>query len=61
LQVVPTPFYQDLGNDDKYEGFYLENRDEDEDGFTQDRMELLDATSFFLKGRFDPLRLEDWC
>jgi hypothetical protein len=53
--IALESFYKDIGDDDIFHGFNLEEREEGEAKFELDRVEILTSTFFFMKGRFDPL------
>jgi hypothetical protein len=53
--IALTSFFDKLGENDIFEGFNLENREDGEIQFIEDRKEILTSTLFFMKGRFDPL------
>jgi len=53
--VALKSFFDKLEENDIFQGFNLENREEGETQFNEDRKEILTSTLFFIKGRFDPL------
>jgi len=52
--IALTSFKKEVGDDDIFRGFNLENREEGEEQFNLDREEILEATILFIKRRFDP-------
>ena len=53
--IALKSFYKDIGDDDIFHGFNLEERGEGEAQFELDGAEILTSTIFFMKERFDPL------